>query len=173
MVQLTLSVGKKPWKHRLRHSYDVASGVEETTGSRVYFVRKSRTFTERMQGDLLEGWWMVSEKESMTCQEPDFYPSRFCWKHILTFQPLYRRQQKPILWFESFPRFLDVLNKLYHRLNRRPLESPHKNLKQAFKWGTDMFYPLLNYQKITSHLPLDMFFHVRIFYTTHCHNAWS
>lgn len=62
-----MSVGKKPWKHWLRHSYDVASGVEETTGSRVYFVRKSRTFTERMQGDLLEGWWMVSEKESMTC----------------------------------------------------------------------------------------------------------
>lgn len=55
MVQLTLSVGKKPWKHWLSHSYDVASGADETTGSRACFMRKSRTFTKRMQGDLLGG----------------------------------------------------------------------------------------------------------------------
>jgi len=56
MVQLIFSAAKKPWKCELRHIYGVAFGTGETTASTAHFMTKPRTFPERMQGNLLEGW---------------------------------------------------------------------------------------------------------------------
>lgn len=166
-AQLTFSAGKKPWKLGLRYSYSY-----ETTGNEALYMGKPRTFPERMN---IASWWWVESRAghiwSQTSSQVDL--AGCCWKCLGILACI----QQPaathvVVWKISWhPKCLKQLSPIP---SRRPLENSYNNVVQTLQKKCRLMFCLLpNCEQITSQLPLEVFLHVKIFYTAHCHHVWS